>query len=387
MLIPIVGSKFKNGQIPEWLNSLSASGYLKFKEYRVTDCSGRDSLNIGERLIGCKAKIEFSNRFTDDYIVCPECGNEYTFNELKGNSVLLKELVEINYQKIIDDILLRIAEAKCDIICIEGSKNCYILRVFEKEFLLIFDGKYSDPKIIQSNEGIVNIKILDNLEKKVLPETVCNILGINILTNGFELETYRLRDLPPAKVLISRLQKISEVEQAILEKSADLKWQAVENELSNFFLNQIRSRTVELYEYKLISETYPSLSYVPVNAAGAGNADKITIPLASYLAEIFDGTFTVDAKCYTSTAVTSKTIETVQHHLSKDGFDARRVVIIATTNNVTCWDDVINYKKTTGQYRLLIFNARLMAEVAVQLNFHEELLSTLDKCIKVSRGY
>ncbi|WP_088311963.1 hypothetical protein [Bacillus cereus] len=95
--------------------------------------------------------------------------------------------------------------------------------------------------------------------------------------------------------------------------------------------------------------------------------------------KILDGTFIVDAKCYTSTAVSSKTIETVQHHLSKNGFDARRIVIIATTDNVTCWEDVINYKRTTGQYRLLIFNEHLMAEVAVQLEFFDELLENIYK--------
>lgn len=382
MLIPLVGTKFERSQIPEWLNSLSTMGYVKFKEYRLADCEGRHSLNIGDRLSGCGAKISFPNRSSDNYINCPVCNNDYTYEELIARSTFFKELVDINYEKIITDILSKIKEANCEVISIEGNKNCYALRAMEREYLLIFDGNHSDPRSIESNEGMININILSDFRKKVLPDTVINIFGLDILRYGFEGETYRLRDLPTAKVLFSRLQKIAEVEAAIIEKSKDLTWQAVENELTNFFLDQIRSKSVELYEYRLLSEAFPKFSNVPVNAAGAGNADKITIPLANYLAEIFDGTFTVDAKCYTSTAVSSKTIETVQHHLSKDGFDARRIVIIATTNNVTCWDDVINYKRTTGQYRLLIFNARLMAEVSVQLNFDEKLLEVLDSCVR-----
>ncbi|RSK49692.1 hypothetical protein [Bacillus canaveralius] len=383
MLIPFIGTKYEKTKTPEWITTLSTTEYIRLKEYRVAFCEGRNSLTIGDRLSGCGAKISFSNRSHDNFITCPECDNNYTFEELSGESTFIKELVSIDYDSIINDILVKIKETNCDIIDIEGNKNCYILRVLEREYLMIFDGKHSDPRSFDSDEGIININILAGLRKEVLPDTVINIFGLNILQYGFEGEIYRLRDLPSAKVLISRLQKITEVETTIIDKSKDLTWQAVENELTNFFLDQIRCRSVELYEYKLLSEAYPKFSYVPVNAAGAGNADKITIPLANYLAEIFDGTFTVDAKCYTSTAVSSKTIETVQHHLSKDGFDARRIVIIATTNKVTCWDDVINYHRTTGQYRLLIFNARLMAEAAVQLNFHEELLSIIDECVKV----
>lgn len=386
MLIPFVGTRYEKSQVPEWLTILGTGGYVKFKEYRLTYCEGRHSLNIGDRLSGCGAKISFPNRSSENFITCPECNNDYRFEELIGESTYFKELVDINYEKIINDILLKIREANCEVSGIEGNKNCYVLRAMEREYLMVFDGNHSDPRSIESDEGILNINILSGLRKEVLPDTVINILGLNILQYGFEGETYRLRDLPTSKVLISRLQRIAEVEDSIIEKSKELTWQAIENELSNFFLEQIRSKSVELYEYKLLSEAYPRFSNVPVNAAGAGNADKITIPLANYLAEIFDGTFTVDAKCYTSTAVSSKAIETVQHHLSKDGFDARRIVIIATTNNVTCWDDVINYKRTTGQYRLLIFNARLMAEVAVQLNFDEKFLEVLDQCINVAQG-
>ncbi|OTX19165.1 hypothetical protein GVV68_01435 (plasmid) [Bacillus cereus] len=382
MLIPIRGTRYIKEQIPDWLMQLSVEKYIKFKEYRLTYCVGRDSINIGDRFPGCGNQIIFSNRFRDKPITCTECDNDYTFEELHEKSSLYKELIEIDYSKIITDILERIKETDCNIINIEGNRDCYILNVYGKEYLLIFDGRHSDPKIFAEQEGIININILYTLQSNVLPETVVNINGIHILQNGFGKEKYRLRDLPNANVLISRLQKVAEIEAEIIEKSKVFTWQAVENELTNFFLNQIRSKKVELYEYKLLSEAYPKLSYIPVNAAGAGNADKVTIPLAQYLSEVFSGAFTVDAKCYTSTAVSSKTIETVQHHLSKDGFDARRIVIIATTNNVTCWDDVINYQKTTGQYRLLIFSARLMAEVAVQLNFADELLMTIEECAK-----
>ncbi|MCU4716028.1 hypothetical protein OCE25_27650 [Bacillus cereus] len=385
MLIPLVGTKYEKVQTPEWLTMLSSAGYIKFKEYRLAYCEGRNSFNIGDRLPGCGNQITFSNRSKDNFITCTGCDNDYTFEELKEKSTLFRELISINYNKIIDNIIEKIKEADCNIVNIEGNKNCYILGVMEKEYLMIFDGKHSDPRSFERAEGIVNINISSGLRHAILPDTVINLVGLNILQHGFEGETYRLRDLPTATVLISRLQKIAEVEATIIEKSKDLTWQAVENELTNFFLDQIRSRSVELYEYKLLSEAYPRFSYVPVNAAGAGNADKITIPLANYLAEVFAGTFTVDAKCYTSTAVSSKTIETVQHHLSKDGFDARRIIIIATTNNVTCWDDVINYKQTTGQYRLLIFNARLMAEVAVQLGFYTGLLTIIDECTKVTQ--
>ncbi|MGH0588943.1 hypothetical protein ACQVQY_23185 [Bacillus mycoides] len=380
MLIPMKGIRYTKEQIPEWLNVLKAEGYIRFKEYRLALCEGNNSINIGDRFPGCGSQITFVNRFNEDFITCTKCDNDYTFEDLRENSTLIKELTFIDYKKIINAILEKVNEAKCNIVNIAGSENCYILHVFNKEYLMIFDGKHSDPRSIGEQEGIVNINILSGLKQNTLPETVVNIEGVSILQNGFEKEMYRLRDLPTATVLISRLKKIAEIEKEIIEKSKNFTWQAVENELTNFFLNQIRNRTVELYEYKVLSDTYPRFSYVPVNAAGAGNADKITIPLGKYLSEVFDGTFTVDAKCYTSTAVSSKTIETVQHHLSKDGFDSRRIVIVATTNNVTCWDDVINYEKATGQYRLLIFNARLMAEVAVQLNFAEELLLIIDEC-------
>ncbi|PEB96046.1 MULTISPECIES: hypothetical protein [Bacillus cereus group] len=386
MLIPIKGTRYTKEKIPDWLVQLSVEKYIKFKEYRLTYCEGRNSLNIGDRFSGCGNQIIFSNRSRDKPITCTECDNDYTFEELHESSLIFKELIEIEYSKIVADILEKIKETECNIIDIEGNRNCYILKVYDKEYLLIFDGRHSDPRIFAEQEGIININILSTFQQNALPETVVNINGIHILQYGFGKEKYKLRDLPNASVLISRLQKVAEIEAEIIEKSKVFTWQAVENELSNFFLNQIRNKKVELYEYKLLSEAYPQLSYIPVNAAGAGNADKVTIPLAQYLSEVFSGTFTVDAKCYTSTAVSSKTIETVQHHLSKDGFDARRIVIIATTNNVTCWDDVINYQKTTGQYRLLIFSARLMAEVAVQLKFADELLNIIEQCAKEAQS-
>ncbi|OHY73611.1 hypothetical protein [Priestia aryabhattai] len=383
MLIPLVGTRFERHEISDSLFDLHSRGYIRFREYRVSLCKGRGSINIGERLSGCQNEIAFSNRLTEDYIACPVCGNDYFFEELKDGSVLLKEITEINYEKIVKDIIKKIEEAKCRVININGNEHSYIIHVEDREYLLIFDSIYSDPGIIESQEGIININISNVLKKGTLPDTVINILGMNIVRDGFEVEKYKLRDLPPAKEIISKLTKISEVEKSILEKSKYLSWQAVENEFSNFFLNQIRVKTVELYKYRLLIETYPRLSYVPVNVAGAGKADKISIPLTDYLAEIFDGTFTVDAKCYTSTSVSSKTIESTQHHLSKDGFDARRTIIIATTNNITCWDDVIHYKSTTGHYRLIIFNARLIAEVSVQLNFSKELLTLIDKFVEI----
>ncbi|MEE6200789.1 hypothetical protein [Bacillus cereus] len=386
MLIPIKGTRYTKEKIPDWLVQLSVEKYIKFKEYRLTYCEGRNSLNIGDRFSGCENQIIFSNRSRDKPITCTECDNDYTFEELHESSLIFKELIEIEYSKIVADILEKIKETECNIIDIEGNRNCYILKVYDKEYLLIFDGRHSDPRIFAEQEGIININILSTFQQNALPETVVNINGIHILQYGFGKEKYKLRDLPNASVLISRLQKVAEIEAEIIKKSKVFTWQAVENELSNFFLNQIRNKKVELYEYKLLSEAYPQLSYIPVNAAGAGNADKVTIPLAQYLSEVFSGAFTVDAKCYTSTAVSSKTIETVQHHLSKDGFDARRIVIIATTNNVTCWDDVINYQKTTGQYRLLIFSARLMAEVAVQLKFADELLNIIEQCAKEAQS-
>lgn len=318
-------------------------------------------------------------------MICPHCGNEYSQQDIDLTSVHYYEIVSINYKKILSDVLGCINITGCTTEGLCERPGNYLLTITDRQYLLIFDADTTDfttvIRAIDEKEGIVFIQITDN-PLPTLPDTTVIVAAIDILKGSLDDIKFRLRDLPSSQKVISNIKQVALVEQEILNKSSLVTWQAVENELTNFFLDKLRTQQVELYKYRLMLESFPRFRRIPVNAAGAGNADKLTIDLLEYLNEVIKGDFTADAKCYTSTAVDHHTIEKVQHHLSKDKFDSRRILILATTNKVTCWEDVHNFRVVAGQYHLLIFSARIIAEVTVQLDFDKEFLRVLGECVK-----
>ena len=381
-MIPREGTKFE-GALPQSLVYLYNQGYIKFEKYKLAVCLGRHSVNLGNQLIGCGNEIVYPLRPKDELIHCENCGNEYENNELSEIEKIIIELSHIKYEKLFKDTLDKITESGLYVQPFDRYGN-YVIVFEDKRYLIVMDCIPSDTRAIlsalESKEYILLIKFAD-FNNVPLPENLITFSGLEILEKGFEDKKYVLRDLPSSGSVIERLEEVSRVEKEILGKSKSLTWQALENEVSSFFIEEIRKREVQRYRYKTLVNHFPIYSRISVNAAGAGNPDKFTIEMADYLAEFFEAPFTFDAKCYTTTAVNSETMEKVLHHLSKDGFDAKRVIIIATTNIVTCWQDVVSYKKATGQYRLLIFNARLLSEVLVQLGFSSEFLRILDDCI------
>lgn len=381
MKIPPVGTQYKKVEIPVFIKKLISNKYIQVKNYRIAHCTGKTSIYIGQRFKGCNYTITFDVKKNDNYIACPNCGNEYEYEELLKSSSLISEIYRINYKLIQKDIIKAIQQCEFEIIEMEENIGNYVIkkRTSQAEYLVIFSGKGENRSyIIDAIELKTNIIYIDVFHNNdTLPETVIKISGIEILLNGFEEFDNRLSALPISVETIRRLKTVRHVENQIIELSKLLSWQVVENEVANYFLNEIRCRVVEKYKYKVLLEQYPQFALIPVNAAGAGNADKFTINLSDYLEELFEDNFTLDAKCYTSTSVDYKTMEKVLHHLSKNPLDSRRVIIIATTNNVTCWDDVWSFKNATGKYKLIIFTAKLIAEVSVHLGFHEELLEIL----------
>lgn len=388
MIIPLLGTCFKDGDIPDILLQLGKKGYLRFKVFRVTSCDGRLSTSIVERLEGCGHSIKFSIRKSEDFIPCHNCGNEYFFNELQAKSDIIKEIVDIDYRAIIEDINNSIKEQGIIVTNLDGYEGNFTLKIdsSDDEYLLVFSGGANNQSGILSaterKSGVIFIQISE-ISSTILPETAIVISGVEILLNGFGHYKDILRALPKSNEVIDRLRRVRQVENEIILASNVITWQAVENEVANFFINEIRSRVVAKYKYRILLEQFPHFARIPVNAAGAGNADKVTINLSDYLEELFEADFTTDVKCYTSTTVDYKTMEKVLHHLSKNPFDAKRVIIVATTNNVTCWDDVKSFKDATGNYRLIIFTARLIAELAVNLGFEEEFKKVLRESIVI----
>lgn len=383
MRIPPLGTKYKTTEIPKFLNELATKKYIQLTKYKSSSCSGRESVYIEERLTPCKYTFSFSVRKQEDYVVCPNCGNEYEYEEISLHAEIISEVTSINYQLIINDIIQAIQVQECEVVELKGYKNNYILKCpnTHYEYLVVFSGADSDKRAmlnaLETKSGIIYIEITE--EKTTLPDTAISVSASELLSEGLKNLYQHLKVLPASNEIISRLKIISEVEDEIIRLSSSVTWQVVENEITNFFLDKIRSSVVAKYKYKVMLELLPQFSLIPVNAAGAGNADKFTINMLDYLEEIFEDNFTADAKCYTSTSVDHKTMEKVLHHLSKTPLDAKRVVIVATTNNVTCWDTVFNYKSVTGKYRLIIFTAKLIAEVSVQLGFYREFLDIFRK--------
>ncbi|MGO4791340.1 hypothetical protein AB4124_28430 [Paenibacillus sp. 2KB_20] len=383
MLIPVLGTRYTN-DLPSYIKDLKNNNYINLNKFIELDCIGRESTSIGDRMIGCRQKTILPAEKEIDLLECSHCDNYYIEEEIARCCNIYFEITSINYSKVFEETLKIIQSTGCTLVNIDNRTGNYFLQVEERQYLLVLEEEATDflsiSKAIQENNGLIFIKLVEN-KLPTLPDTIVTISAIDIISSGFEKEKYRLRDLPSAQTVIESIQKVSLVEEEILSKSSLITWQAVENELTNFFLDKLRSQQIQLYKYRNMLDSYPRFRRIPVNAAGAGNADKLTIDLLDYLDEVIKGDFTADAKCYTTTAVDHHTIEKVQHHLSKDKFNSKRILILATTNKVTCWDDVHDYKIATGQYRLLIFSARIIAELVVQLDFADDFLSLLQNCI------
>jgi hypothetical protein len=382
LLIPIVGTVYLSADVPEEIRSLEAGGYLSLSKYRIALCSGRSSLSVANRLNGCNEHIRIGLRKSEEIITCANCGNEYFYDELLEKCENLTEVIRINEQAIEHKVVEKFTNEGFLCVPIEGYRGNYILQNSQigKVYLLLFAGSNDNTNAIiyatEYQSGVIKIDILDT-KQPPLPNTVIGFSGVDIILNDFKDFLYVIRDIPDSNEIIKRLQKVLDVEKGIIDLSTKLSWQFVENQFTDFFLDQIRSRVVQIYKYQALLKQFPQFSRIPVNAAGAGNADKITIDLGEYLDEMFKQDFTADAKRYTSSKVDHSTMEKVLHHLSKSPFDANRVIIIATTNSVTCWDDVASFKNVTGQYRLIIFTARLIAETAINLEFADELIQLM----------
>jgi len=387
MKIPPVGTRYIKTEVPEFLGELANREYIKIANYRTSLCQGKISMYIGERLVGCGNNIKYNIKKTEDYIICPNCDNEYEYEDLFANSSIISEIVDINYGMIFTNIIQAIQQFDFNVTELEGYRGNYLIKKddLQDEYLLMFSGAVSNKSTIldaiELKSGVMFIEISEEVTN-TLPDNVLVISGTEILLEGFEKYNVKLGILPKSNEVISRLRTVTQVENNILELSKLISWQAVENEVTDFFLNELRCRVVAKYKYKNLLELFPQFALIPVNAAGAGNADKFTININDYLEELFEAEFTLDAKCYTSTSVNHNTMEKVLHHLSKNPLDAKRVIIIATTNNVTCWDDVWSFKNTTGKYKLIIFTAKIIAEISVHLDFHQEFLNVLSECIQ-----
>jgi hypothetical protein len=377
-----VGTIYLSAKVPKEIEDLESEGYLSLSKYKIAFCTGRSSLSVADRMYGCNERIRIGLRKSEEIISCANCGNEYYYEELLEKSEYLTEVARINEQDIISKVIEIFSKEGFLCTPLEGYNGNYVLQntQFGKDYLLIFSGSNVNVNAIvfatEYQSGVIKIDILDT-QQPPLPKTVISFSGIDIILNDFKSFLYVIRDIPDSKEIIYRLQKVLDVEKGIIELSTKLSWQFVEDQFSNFFLDQIRSRVVQTYKYQALLKQFPQFSRIPVNAAGAGNADKITIDIGEYLEEMFKQDFTADAKRYTSSKVDHTTMEKVLHHLSKSPFDANRVIIIATTNSVTCWDDVASFKNVTGQYRLIIFTARLIAETAVNLEFADELIQLM----------
>ncbi len=381
MRLPKLGTRFE-GEIPKNIEELCRLGYVQIAEVNIAFCKGRNGYSLSDRMLGCRTEFEIPYQKKDEVVQCPNCGCEYDYDDIVITLKRNKELVRVDYEKMTNKVIEQVQATGCTVKSIDGFLDKKILNVSGKEYLMFFDC-FGSADLMLDNEStntVVNI-IFGNSENLKYPDSLIRFDGIKIITNGFNDEIYILRDLPSSNLIIEKLRRVSEVEAEVLKLGSQATWQAVENELTNFFLQEIQIRVIEKYRLKNLWRIYPHLSRVTVNAAGAGKADKITIPLQEYLDELLVDQFTVDAKCYSTTTVSSSTIEKVQHHLSKDGFDAKRVIVLATTNNVTCWEDVTHYKNATGQYRLLIFNARITAVIAVYFGFDNEFLEVIKECI------
>lgn len=344
-------------------------------------CEGIKSMELGCNKVGCNKRIVLNENIErGDYIECPYCGNWYEYEDVEGKISEEYEISEIKDTSIIFNVIDKIKSQKCDVKQVT-SRN-YIMTIGEKKYLIIFDGKIDRP-INEVDDLIIIIDIKIRPKKYNLPAQSRSVSAFSILNNGFREIYNQVKYLDSYTDIEDRIKKVSNVEERIINDSKVIKWQLIEKEYAMFFLDKIRTSRIEIAKYKYLLSNYPHLGIIPLSSGGAGKPDGVSIDIYKYLSEVFDGKFTSDAKRYSVSKVDSNQMEKVLHHLSKSQFDEKRVVVVATTNDVTCWDTIKSFQ-IDGSYRIILFTPRIMAEVAVQLKFDRELLELLCRLKKES---
>lgn len=337
-------------------------------------CDDVKSMKLSDNKVGCGNKIILKKNIKSGVnIICPYCGNTYEYDDIEDKINKEYEIVEIKDNSIIHSVINEIKSQKCNVT--EVDSRTYTMTIGKNKYLIIFDGKINLP-INAVDDLIVIIDIKIRPKKYDLPAQSRSVSAFSILSNGFKKIYNEVKYLDSYTDIEDRIKKVSNVENSIIEDSKHINWQLIEKKYTMFFLDKIRTSKVEIAKYKYLLSNYPSLGIIPLSSGGAGNPDVISIDIYKYLSEVFNDKFTSDAKRYTSSKVDSKQMEKVLHHLSKSQFDEKRVVIVSTTNDVTCWDTVKSFC-IEGTYRLILFTPRIMAEVAVQLKFDNELLELL----------
>ncbi|QGG46841.1 hypothetical protein [Heliorestis convoluta] len=386
-MLLLIGTRFQAEAVPEDITKLTSFGFITLSEYLLSNCNGRESVNIANRIEGCGELISITNRKTEELIQCSNCEAEYTYEEIKVNAQRIKEIKEIKYNKIIDYILEKVKNTNVEIEEIARRTGNYIFRINEKSFFVVFNFPNCNLETLLLNRAKNQFIILINFSEKIpsIPGEVIVFSGYEILEDGFESFKHILRDLPTCSELIEKVRLVPSIETKIIELGKKIEWQFFENEISNFIMHEIKSRSEQRYLYWLLLNHHPELKHILVNAGGAGKADKLPIILSEYLSDMLREPATMDAKLYSTTKVTNTTMEKVTHHMLLSDSKTTRVIIFTTTNDVTCWEDVFSAKRKYGYFKLLILTARILSEISVHLEFHTELIEKMQSRIPHSK--
>ncbi|MGM9978039.1 MAG: hypothetical protein ACI33J_04520 [Clostridium sp.] len=371
---------FLEGQKTEALSNeliyMIDNSFITIGTIKSIKCEDVRSMDLSCNKIGCNNRIVLNeNLERREYIECPYCGNCYEYEDIESKIREEYEITEIKDKIIISNVIDKIKGQKCDVKQIT-SRN-YIMTIEEKKYLIIFDGKIDRP-INELDDLIIIIDIKIRPKKYNLPAQSRSVSAFSILKNGFKKMFDQVKYLESYTDIEDRIKKVNNVEKRIINDSKVIKWQLIEKDYAMFFLDKIRSSRKEIAKYKYLLSNYPHLGIIPLSSGGAGNPDGVSIDIYKYLSEVFEGKFTSDAKRYSVSKVDSNQMEKVLHHLSKSQFDEERVVVVATTNDVTCWNTIKSFQ-IDGSYRIILFTPRIMAEVAVQLKFDIELLGLLSR--------
>lgn len=355
-------------------------GWITLSTHVLVTCKGKSGYSFQEQASGCGEWFELPQPLDSysnlDEVTCTNCGASYIVGTLGASLKQNTELVAISFVDLINALHVKLERRGVSMSPIEGIPWHYELSVPGHRWVASLQVPPALRWDVDERIAYVQFQQRHDLS---LPTIVAMYSGIELILNEPDVLINDLQLLPPVSTINQRLQKISNIWQRITALGNTIRWQTAENEFTQFVFTQLRGRAADTARLRAWLHRYPSFDVLPVHVGGAGKPDWQTVRLSDYLTEIFNGDlFTGDTKLYSRRRVSKSDIETVQRHLSKAPGDTRRALILATTDDITVWDDVESYRRNTGRHRILILSARILAELAVHLEFDDDFVQLME---------
>ncbi|WP_433774501.1 hypothetical protein [Bacillus wiedmannii] len=378
MSVITLGSKVDAGQLEEspQLKFLIKNNYLKVVEKQYVVCETTYSYHLHRNVNGCGEKNYLNG---SENLNCKGCGLDISLEE---NEVFQEnEIGQLDYKKIISDAT-KVFESQ-GIIIQEKSLGNYLMKVDDGLIPLVFKYYRMDKslalELLKEGEGFFCIDI-DQTTSLSEEHMYCRYYRIDEFFNISPTEVLNEVKYMPENSAIEKFYSNREnIHNRIKELSSSVSWQDFEGPIVDFIFKEIRKRPRKLVEYKYLIRNHPSYSIINIQVGGAGNTDYRQIDLNDYLEIFFDRKLIIDAKRFSTTEIDNGVLEKVEHHGFHDPSNPQRAIIITTKDKVKCWNEIENWKRTTGQYKIIVITPEILSHILCFFEITEELFGFLDK--------